>query len=466
MGSLTTNKRFTPKAKDFSTFYNDDNQATVNVEGIVEVAGVSDINVDMTSVTGAYLIGKPVAATNGDFTTAYASANTITLGGYPTGIAGFLDEDVEFVRQIATDGTVTATYSRDDCAMSIAVNVLTVTGAVFVNTDSFVIGTNVPRATSAGAGGAGGGSIVYTNAAGDFIATANDATKTITITGLPFTLEAIHVVGGTIKKVTVANVVEDIPLTDVAVAANVITLADADDFVATDTVYVTLIGPDKWYDRDLDNALVNVQNPNYGHYTDVEHIVEETNLGTTATADGTDTNTLNDANGAFDAENIAVGFDAYSEEEDVAVEVLSITDAANIETVALTDWTGDTYWLPECMRFEIPAESYNYMSIHARLTVGDANNRAHMKIYGTNDADADTTDDTYWVDLSTDVLGAATFFADGVAAAGATASEDIFPINEPVPLLKYMIKIVGEVVDGGGAAAAVQTYDVYIKKGS
>lgn len=120
-----------------------------------------------------------------------------------------------------------------------------------------------------GASGAGGGSIVYTNAAGDFTATANAGTKTITITGLPFTLEEIHVVGGSMKKIDVDDKVSTVPLTDVKVTVGVITLEDADDFVATDTVYVTLIGPDKWYDRDQDHAKMNNENPDYAHYTDI-----------------------------------------------------------------------------------------------------------------------------------------------------------------------------------------------------
>jgi len=129
-------------------------------------------------------------------------------------------------------------------------------------------------------GGAGGGSIIYTNAAGDFTAVANDGTKTITITGLPFTLEPIHIVGGDMKKIDVNDEVSSVKLTDVQVTAGVITLADADDFVATDTIYMTLIGPDKWYDRDLDSGKQLTQNPEYGHYTDIEHIIEETNSAT------------------------------------------------------------------------------------------------------------------------------------------------------------------------------------------
>lgn len=100
-----------------------------------------DINVDTTAISTSGLIGKP---SGGDFTTAYASATTITLGVYPDGTAPTADDIVTIV-QIATGGAVTATYSRDDKTMSISGATLTVTGASFAASDSFVIYTNVPR---------------------------------------------------------------------------------------------------------------------------------------------------------------------------------------------------------------------------------------------------------------------------------------------------------------------------------
>ena len=100
MGSLTTNKSFTHKAKDYAYFFNDNAEPTMHVEGIVEVAGDSDINVDNTSLSssGTY-IGK---AADGDFSVAYASGTTLTLGDYPAGVSGFTADDIEFVRQIDT----------------------------------------------------------------------------------------------------------------------------------------------------------------------------------------------------------------------------------------------------------------------------------------------------------------------------------------------------------------------------
>ena len=99
-------------------------------------------------------------------------------------------------------------------------------------------------------GGAGGGSIVYRNASGDFTATPGDGDKTVTITGLPYTLEAKHVSGGSVTKINSDDEVSSVKMTDIAVAAGVITLADAaENFALTDELDVTLIGPDKWYDQ-------------------------------------------------------------------------------------------------------------------------------------------------------------------------------------------------------------------------
>ena len=482
--ALTTTKVFQRNlSANDAVFPSVDGEPRMNIEGIVEVAGSSDINVDMTSVSGAYLVGKPAAATDGDFTTAYASATTITLGGYPAGITGFTHEDIEFVRQIdnaggAIDGTVVATYSRDDCAMDIAGNVLTVADGVFVATDTFVIGTNVPRATGGGAGGVGGGSIVYTNAADDFVATITNGTKNITITGLPFTLEPKHVVGGSIKKIAVTtDIVTDVALTDVVVAAGVITVADEGvNFATGDEVVVTLIGPDKHYDKGLDTDKVTTDNPDYAHYTDVEFIIDESNLGITATTDGGDTDTLTDGGETFTAETVAEGYTAYqvTDGEWATVDVDTLYGlagdggcsgaGASVETSVLTGgatWNTKVYVLPECKRFEIAAESYNFISIDVLLDSQDGNNVCYCKLYATNDDNADTTDDTYWKDISASVFGVAQLSANGILTGGRHITQGLYIIDNPTVVLKYMIKIVAENND----ATVDNEFDIRIKKG-
>ena len=103
-----------------------------------------DVNVDVsTGNVGAY-IGK-ATGTNGDFTADYAGASTITLANYPAGLSGLSADDIVAVVQIDTTGAVVETYTRDDAAMSIAAGVLTVTGATFAATDTFVVYTSVAK---------------------------------------------------------------------------------------------------------------------------------------------------------------------------------------------------------------------------------------------------------------------------------------------------------------------------------
>lgn len=99
-----------------------------------------DINIDNNAI-GSMLIGK---SGGGDFTTAYADSATITIGTMPY-THTFIADDILSVQQIATDGSVTNTFTRDDIAMTVTSSVLTIVGAAFINTDTFVVYTNIPR---------------------------------------------------------------------------------------------------------------------------------------------------------------------------------------------------------------------------------------------------------------------------------------------------------------------------------
>lgn len=484
MGSLTSDKSFTHKAKDYAYFFNDNAEPTMHVEGIVEVAGTSDINVDSTSLSSSgVLVGKSSSATNGDFTVAYASGTTVTFSDYPAGISGFDGDDIEFVRQIDSTGAVVETYSRDDAAMSITGDVLTVTGATFAATDTFVVGTNVlnSSASSSSASSVGGGNNTYSNASGDFTATITDATKNITITGLPFTLEAKHVVAGSIKKIDTSDDVTSLPLTNVTVSGGVITLDDAADFATGDVVVVMLVGPDKAYDVDLDNTLTTVQNPDYAHYTDVEHIIDESNLGLDGTHDGGDAATdFEDSGETYTAETVAEGYTIYNvtDGSSALIDADSLYGlagdggagnpaAGDIAHAALAggtddDWDdADVASIPEVKRFEIPMDSYKHMSIDVLLDSQDEYNSVYVKLYATNDENADTTDDIYWKDVSTDVLGAAQLEADGIGGAARAVTQDIFFIDSSTIALKYMLKVVAECSNG----TQNNEIDIRIKKG-
>jgi len=350
--------------------------------------------------------------------------------------------------------------------------------AVGVVGQVMLIDSDGDEITSFGGAGAGGGNNTYSNANGDFVATVTSATKNITITGLPFTLEDIHVAGGFIKKITSTGAVTDLELSNVEVAAGVITLDDIDDFEAGDTVLVTLIGPDKAYDVDIDNQLVSVQNPNYAHYTDVEHLIDEEDLSFAGTHDGGDAAAdFEDSGETYTAETVAEGYTIYNvtDGSDATVDAGGAGNPAggDIAHTALANGTDDDWddddvaSIPEVKRFEIPMESYRFLSIHYKISANDAHSSCYLKIYGTNNEDADTTDDTDWVDLSVDLLTGANGFdtnqivADGIGDGAAASAEDIIFIDSSTICLKLMIKIVAECDDGNED----NDFDVYIKKG-
>jgi hypothetical protein len=318
-----------------------------------------------------------------------------------------------------------------------------------------------PASTSTAAGG---GNNTYSNTdSDDFTATITAATKNITITGLSFTLEAIHVVAGSIKKIASDGDVTTLPLTNVQVSGGVITLGDADNFVSTDKVLVTLLGPDKGRDSSLDADKVLVQNPQYGHYTNVEPLISETNiLGYKATGDaGGDTDDIVDADGAFSVATHAVGYTAYQTTDSQNALITAVDSATNISTGTLSGaatWSSKAYSLPAVKRYEIPMEGYNHLTIHYRLSP-TTNCNSYLKIYGTLDATATADADTNWVDLSADIFGS----ASGIVTATGNVSEDIIVLDTPMPMLKYMLKLVQE---SNTASAATNTYTVFIKKSS
>lgn len=471
--ALSTTKKFHTRAMEQAAFYNETGEPRVNIEGTVSIAEeslVSNVNVDSTSASyGGTYIGKVSTANGGDFDVAYTSAETMTFSNYPAGITGLHADDVELVRQINTSGAVVESYSRDDATMSIAGDVLTVTGAAFGATDTFVVLTNISSGDASAevtvsSGVTDGGNNVYCNISSDFTATIVNASKTITIAGLPFTPTAANFAAGSIKKIAVTTgVVTGVDMTDVVYAGGVLSVNnEGTNFATGDVVIVNMIGPDKAYDIALDSGLSTVLNPEYAHYTSVETLVNESDLGITGTAAaGSNQTTLVAATAIMLPSSVAVGYEAYDEEEDVAVTLSSITNTTTAVTAAVTtDWVGDTYWLPEVKRFVIPAEGYNHMAIHVRISTDDATNVAYCKIYGTLDPSALDSDDILWVDLSTDIFGGATLSATN----GST--EGIYFVDTDRPMLKYMIKIVAEVISGGGAAAASNNFKVFIKKSS
>jgi len=94
-------------------------------------------------------------------------------------------------------------------------------------------------------------------------------------------------------------------------------------------------------------------------------------------------------------------------------------------------------------RVEFYSSNFNYRSIHVKCSGG-----VTVTIWTTNNADADTSSDTGWVDKSADIIDAASLVDD----------EDIFFIDSPTRPLKWMIKYV--------TSDATNAIDVWIRQHS
>jgi hypothetical protein len=114
----------------------------------VEGISIDNLDVNTNSVDTSGLIGKS-AGNKADFTVAYASGTTLTIGTYPDG-STLIVTDIESIRVLSTAGAVIQELTRDELTLSMSGSTLTVTGftSAFNSTDNFIIYTNVPRSPS------------------------------------------------------------------------------------------------------------------------------------------------------------------------------------------------------------------------------------------------------------------------------------------------------------------------------
>jgi hypothetical protein len=130
------------------------------------------------------------------------------------------------------------------------------------------------------------GTQVYSNAFGDFTATPTVGTKDIVVSGLPFTLDVINVVGGKISQIASGGAINHCPITGITVSSGTITCNDVgNNFATGDTVFVSLLGPDKAYDSALDVTKTIEQAPVWSRYTDPETLITAAQSMTTSWAD-------------------------------------------------------------------------------------------------------------------------------------------------------------------------------------
>jgi len=236
-----------------------------------------DVNVDSTSLDMSGYVGKE-SATNADFSTAYASSTTITLADLPSDVDAFTADDIASVVQIAADGSVTNTFTRDDKTMSMSTNVLTVTGASFESDDTFVVYTNIARPS----GGSGSSPDAEFTSPKDFTATYTSST-TITLSSLPMTIvdssqiAYVTLIPSSGDAETYTQGSSGVTLT---VSSNVVTISGAGTpFSSGDVYQIGLNGQKKAFDASTNSNLSSELNPEYGHYTDPEQLVTASDIG-------------------------------------------------------------------------------------------------------------------------------------------------------------------------------------------
>ena len=98
---------------------------------------------------------------------------------------------------------------------------------------------------------------LYKNGNQDFNTRTITGTNKVVITGLPFKLEAKHVIGGSAIRLWLQTYwirrfnkikKKPIPLTNILIAGNTICFYGIKKFRKKDYVILTLLGPDKKYD--------------------------------------------------------------------------------------------------------------------------------------------------------------------------------------------------------------------------
>jgi len=264
-------------------------------------------------------------------------------------------------------------------------NYTMISSPVYASNDEFFAGiTGMISGVSLGSGGGGGSDNIYSNAAGQFVATPTVGTSNITITGLPHTLEAIQVAAGSLQKINSSGEVSTLNTSNVVVSGSVITLSGEDVFETGDVILASLAGPDKAYDDALDSDITTILNPDSAKWTSPEHLVD------------------------------------------------------------LSAQAADT------LRYVIPMEGFKDLSMHWLFTNSNAGDTITMTLWATNNAAADDSADTNWVDVSGDLLTKTLTVTNGTVQFIEVLKEAFY--------LKLMVKLV--VV----SAAATNAVDIYIKK--
>lgn len=212
-------------------------------------------------------LGKSNAG-NRDFAVAYTTATTLTLSSLPTGISTFKAQDIVSIYQYNTNGYLSRIYTPIDNNITMSGAIITVVWADFESTDSFIVYTNVAKASaSLSTAWVSTPDLISTSPVTvianyespmDF-SVAYTSNVTLTCSGAPFTVDSANCDLLSIAVTNVSWVVTKYTNwhngVSISASSDVITIAWAwTPFAATDLKYrVAIAYQDKSYDTTSDS---------------------------------------------------------------------------------------------------------------------------------------------------------------------------------------------------------------------
>lgn len=252
------------------------------IEGMVADVAVDDVAVEVELGDVISSFADATHFVPGDFTAAFATANTVLCAGAPFGVIDEANCRVVYLLYRHAGGAWSAPFVNGIAGVSLtaAANVITLTGggAPFLAGDEFWVGVQQRLAGSTTPGaGTGGGPYLYISPQ-DFTAAFLAPTQ-LTLTNLPYAPvieQFVEVVVATLAGEDVHYTPENYAFAWApgAPGTGVLTVTGA-AFAAGDLGYrAILVGPDKSYDKPTDTTQVYVTNaiPAYQGFATVANV--------------------------------------------------------------------------------------------------------------------------------------------------------------------------------------------------
>jgi len=310
---------------------------------------------------------------------------------------------------------------------------------------------------------------VYSSAAGDFIAAVVPGTKTITIVGLAFPISEVNLAAIQIVDINLQHV--NLPINNTSVLAGVLTIPLApDNFLATDIAVVTIVGVQKKYDAVLDADRVIVQNPDWTHTTVGVLLGSDDYLGALShpcdnaipSADFEySTGGLLTSNISFTPQDGSIsGGNLVNITGQMVGEATAITDTSIVAAMSgAAVWTsGDIASIPEVRRYIVPMDTYNYLSIQAKL-LANVGNELRLAIFGSNNPLASASSDDDWCNITP------RFDPNGTAYSFDATQVNLYLVLTnavPITIENIMIRVDGYILTPNDAPD--NSFEIYIKK--